>query len=76
MAPGCHRSPGWRTVKIHVDYTRCTGHGLCELEAEDIFEVGAEGVVHLLLADPDDSHREGIRSAVAVCPTAALTLTE
>lgn len=62
-------------MRIQVDYTRCTGHGLCELEAADVFEVGPDGVVHLLVDDPDAARRE-IGAAVAVCPTAALSVVE
>ncbi|GAA1102716.1 ferredoxin [Pseudonocardia alni] len=63
-------------LEVRVDYNRCTGHGLCELEAEDVFEVGSDGVVHLQTDQPAEEHREQIRSAAAVCPTAALTLLE
>lgn len=61
-------------LEVQVDYNRCTGHGLCELEAEDVFEVGGDGVVHVQLAQPGEEHREQIQAAAAVCPTAALKL--
>ncbi|MCD2191550.1 MULTISPECIES: ferredoxin [Actinomycetospora] len=61
-------------LEVRVDYNRCTGHGLCELEAEDVFEVGSDGVVHVQTDHPGEEHREQIKSAAAVCPTAALTL--
>jgi len=59
-------------VEIEVDYTRCTGHGLCELEAEDVFEVDADGVVQVLIPEPDESYRDQVEAAVKVCPTVAL----
>ena len=61
-------------MKIDVDYTRCTGHGLCELEAEDVFEVGDKGVVQLLIAEPGEEYREQVEAAVKVCPTVALSI--
>lgn len=61
-------------MKVHVDTTRCTGHGLCEAEAEDVFEVGADGVVHLLTDEPGEEQRGGVEEAVKVCPTRALSI--
>ena len=61
-------------MNIDVDYTRCTGHGLCELEAADVFEVGDDGLVQLLIDQPGEEYREQVESAVKVCPTVALSL--
>lgn len=61
-------------MKVLVDETRCTGHGLCEIEAEDVFEVGADGVVHLLMTDPDESRRDAVEAAVEACPTRSLSV--
>lgn len=61
-------------MKVQVDYTRCTGHGLCEIEAEDVFEVGPDGVTHLLIEEPSEEQRTGVEEAVKVCPTGALSL--
>jgi ferredoxin len=62
------------TMRINVDTDRCTGHGVCESIAEDIFEVGDEGIVHLLIAEVSDSRRGEIDEAVAECPTQALSI--
>jgi ferredoxin len=61
-------------MKVNIDYTRCTGHGLCELEAADVFEVGEAGVVQLLIDSPGEEHRERIEAAANVCPTVALSI--
>ncbi|HEY9413844.1 MAG TPA: ferredoxin [Pseudonocardia sp.] len=61
-------------MKIDVDYNRCTGHGLCELEAADVFEVGKDGLVQVLIDHPGEEHRQGIEAAIEICPTAALSL--
>lgn len=63
-------------MKIDVDYTRCTGHGLCELEAADVFEVGEDGLVQLLVDEPGEGNRDGVEAAVRICPTAALSITD
>lgn len=62
--------------KIAVDTERCTGHGICESLAPDVFEVGDEGIVHVLTDDLSADLRPLLESAVAECPTQALSLTE
>jgi ferredoxin len=61
-------------VKISVDNEKCTGHGICESLAEDVFEVGEDGLVHLLAPAPSDEQRDAVREAVEQCPAQALAL--
>jgi ferredoxin len=63
-------------VKIGVDTEKCTGHAVCEGLAPDVFEVGDDGLVHLLQPSPSDDQREAIHAAVEQCPTQALTVEE
>lgn len=60
-------------MRINIDTTRCTGHGMCEVVAEDLFEVGPDGMTHLL-GDPGPDRRGEIEAAVAECPTRALSV--
>ncbi len=32
-------------MKVEVDLAKCTGHGICESIAEDVFEVQDDGTV-------------------------------
>jgi ferredoxin len=61
-------------MKIQVDLDRCTGHGVCESIRDDVFEVGEDGVVHLLTDSLTADMRPQLEEAVAECPTQALTL--
>jgi ferredoxin len=61
-------------MKINVDTDRCTGHGVCESLVPEVFEVGEDGVVHLLTDDLSAISRADLESAVAECPTQALRL--
>ncbi len=63
-------------MRIIVDLERCTGHGFCEGLAEDVFEVHADGVAHLLDESPGEDRREIVEEAVALCPTRALSIQE
>ncbi|AEF41375.1 ferredoxin [Hoyosella subflava] len=60
-------------MRICVDYTRCTGHGICETIAPSVFEVGDDEVVHLVDEDPPDDLRPDIQDAIDECPTQALS---
>lgn len=61
-------------MKICVDYDKCTGHGVCEGLDEDVFEVGDDGVVHLLDEYPGEDKRALMQDAVDQCPTQALSI--
>ncbi|MDH6244997.1 ferredoxin [Mycobacterium sp. OTB74] len=61
-------------MRIEVDLTKCTGHGICESIAEDIFEVQDDGTVHLTDPERPETDRERMQQAVTQCPAAALHL--
>lgn len=63
-------------MRIHVDWDRCTGNGLCESEAEKYFEVQEDGTLHVLQRDVDEGDEQEVRNAVSACPTEALSLEE
>ena len=61
-------------MRLEVDVDRCTGHGICESIAEDVFEVQDDGTgdhrsVRAVSSDPDR-----LQQAVIQCPAAALRL--
>jgi ferredoxin len=61
-------------MRIDVDLARCTGHGICESIAEDVFEVRDDGSVEIHGRDRPESDRPRMRQAVTQCPAAALRL--
>lgn len=61
-------------MDVEVDLTKCTGHGICESIAEDVFEVQDDGSVvidHARAAELDGTR---LSQAVTQCPAAALKL--
>ena len=64
------------TFRIIVDRDLCQGHGVCEGEAPELFEVGREMSVVVLDERPDDAHRKAAELAVKFCPTHALSIVE
>ena len=67
-------------LRIEVDRDLCQGHGVCESEAPEVFEVGNfegdENQVVVLAEAPGEELRPGIELAVKYCPTHALRLVE
>lgn len=62
--------------RIVVDRDLCQGHGVCESEAPDLFEVPGRGQVVVLDESPDAARRIAAEAAVKYCPTHALSLVE
>jgi ferredoxin len=61
-------------MKITVDWVKCTGHGVCEQYAPDVFEISDEGDLELRCDVVPDDALDGVREAVDRCPTLALKL--
>jgi ferredoxin len=61
-------------MRISVDYARCEGHGLCEDQAPDVFQLDDEGDLQYRFAGqevPAELAAAAARGATA-CPVAAL----
>jgi ferredoxin len=61
-------------MRIVADLGKCEGLGMCEAMAPDFFEVGEDGVVEVLDAEPGEEHRTDLTAAVDACPVLALAL--
>lgn len=61
-------------MKIIVDRSKCTGLGICESLAPDVFEVNDDGDLELTTDVVPDGEMEDVEAAVAGCPTEALRL--
>jgi ferredoxin len=63
-------------LRIVVDMDLCQGHGVCESEAPDLFEVDRDRKVVVLDESPGDDQRKSLELAVKYCPTHALSIVE
>ena len=61
-------------MDVEVDLTKCTGHGICESIAEDVFEVQDDGSVVIDHGHAAELDRTTLAQAVTQCPAAALKL--
>jgi ferredoxin len=63
-------------VKIVVDFALCTGLGLCEAAAPDVFEIDDDGGLVVLTENVAPDQVDAARAAVQGCPTQALSLAD
>jgi len=63
-------------MRVEVDLDRCTGHGICESIADDVFEVQDDGIVLIYDNERPETDRVRMQQAVTQCPAAALRLTD
>lgn len=47
-------------MKMHIDPDLCTGQSVCEGIRPDIFEVGDDGIVHLITEELTEADREDL----------------
>lgn len=63
-------------MRVDVDLAKCTGHGICESIADDVFEVQDECIVLIRDNERPESDRFRMEKAVTQCPAAALRLVD
>lgn len=61
-------------MRIVVDRSRCSSIGLCEATAPDIFEIGPDGALNILIDDISEDRRTDLEQACENCPTQALSI--
>lgn len=61
-------------MDIRIDATRCSGIGMCEMTAPTVFEIGDDGLSHVIAGA--DADRVAAQEAVSNCPTGAISIAE
>ena len=61
-------------MRVVVDRSKCSSIGLCEATAADIFEIGPDGALHILIDDIPENRRTDLEQACENCPTQALSI--
>ncbi len=61
-------------MKVVVDRSKCSSIGLCEATASDIFEIGPDGSLHILMDEVPEDRRIDLEQACENCPTQALSI--
>ena len=64
-------------MRLEFDEPKCVAAGQCATVAPDVFDQrDDDGVAILLTQTPDPAQYDAVREAAAVCPAAAIRLTE
>ncbi|NUW31313.1 ferredoxin [Nonomuraea sp. SMC257] len=64
-------------MEIKADTTVCIGAGMCALTVPQVFDQSDEdGTVVLLETSPPAELEDGVRRAVTLCPSGALSIAE
>ena len=65
-------------MRVEADLTKCTGHGICESIADDVFELQDDSHDNAAMLihgnERPESDRARMQQAVTQCPAAALRL--
>ena len=62
-------------MRVEADLDLCQGHGMCALEAPDVFALDkGDDQVRILAPEPGEPRREAVRAAVRDCPAMALAV--
>jgi ferredoxin len=76
-AGGEEAAGGARRVRVVADTTVCVGAGQCVLSEPAVFDQDdVDGTVVVLAEQPGEDQLAGVREAVDICPSQALSLTE
>lgn len=67
---------GMDHMKVVVDLNLCDLHGLCVEAAPEVFEIGDDGALHVLVETPEPDLRPKVDKAVRECPTGAISIEE
>jgi len=63
-------------MQVTVDSGMCASTASCMHICPEVFELGQDGVVHVLQIDPDEILRKRVLEAANMCPTGAITVDE
>ena len=69
----------WEVVpymRIVLDTALCSSFGMCVSLAPDLFEIGDETHVTLIMAEPPAPRYEAAEDACSACPKQALSVVE
>jgi 3-phenylpropionate/trans-cinnamate dioxygenase ferredoxin reductase subunit len=69
------RREGTEMAIVKADLGQCQGYANCVVAADDVFDIGDDGVVVVLLrAQIPDSDLARVQTAARSCPVSALTV--
>ena len=65
-----------KKLTIVVDRDLCDSHGICVTNAPDVFAIGDDDQLCILVPHPTPTQLPGVRAALNKCPKGALSLAD
>lgn len=65
-----------KRLRVVVERDRCDAHGVCVSHAPNVFAIGDDDQMHLLVEFPPAEEIPRVEQAVEHCPKCALSLEE
>ena len=65
-----------KRLKVVVDRDLCDTHGVCASRAPEVFEIGNDDSMTVLVEFPAEGQVDAVNEAVRGCPKGALALVE
>lgn len=63
-------------MRVAVDRGRCIASGMCTNIVPQVFEIGEDGTLNILVEEPPPELGDQVESAVMCCPVEALSVSE
>ncbi len=63
-------------MKPRIEEDLCIGCELCADTCPNVFEMGSDGLSHVIDDEPSGADDECVREAVDICPTDAIVIEE
>lgn len=61
-------------MKPVVDHDLCIGCGACEAVCPDVFQMGADGLSHVIMAEVGPDQEDCVNEAAEGCPVGAISV--
>jgi ferredoxin len=61
---------------VKADLSLCQGYANCVVAADDMFDIGDDGIVVLLRTTFPEADRARVEAAARACPAAALSIAD
>jgi ferredoxin len=63
-------------MKASIDHDQCIGDGVCEDLCPEVFQIGDDGLAHVIDDDPAEELYGCIRDAEVSCPVSCISVEE